>query len=321
MQYIEIVIRPLSDWMSPWQADMLFGHLAWSILYEEGEHSLKEWLGEFNEGGEPPLVLSDGYIGKWLPRPMLPPIRPTDKPVLELEQALEAKKRKSFRWIYRDALLQGEFDELRSLSGNGDPRVSVMHHNIISRYSMRSLNENGLYATEQYGLPNGESTISVYARVKDDREFARLKHHLERVMLSGFGKRKSVGMGRFEVADYFPRDEWFNRTDANAHMWLSHGVPSAHDPIQGYYRLDTKYGKLGEGWDAAGNPFKRPFTRLIPGSIFAGSNAHRNWSGRMLRNVSDVSPDVVQYAFALTLPLKVGEDRLAQMDYCNAGSI
>jgi CRISPR-associated protein Csm4 len=315
MRYVEIVIRPLSDWMTPWQADTLFGHFAWSIRYEEGEQVLKEWLAAFDENGEPPLVLSDGFVGRWLPRPMLPPIRRPDKPVLELEEAIEAKKRKSLRWIDREALLQGRFDDLESLTDRGDPRVSVVHHNIINRYSHRSLNEDGLYATEQYGLPEGETTISVYARVKDKRELERLKHHLDRAGLGGFGKRKSVGMGRFEVAEYIARDAWFNRADADAHMWLSHGVPSPHDPVHGCYRLDTKYGKLGEGWAVSGNPFKRPFTRLVPGSVFAGSNAHRNWSGRILRNISPVHSEVIQYAFALTLPLKLGEDRLAQMGH------
>lgn len=321
MQYIEIVIRPLSDWMTPWQADTLFGHLAWSIRYEEGERALREWLDEFEAGGEPPLVLSDGFIGRWLPRPMLPPVRRTDKSALDLEEALEAKKRKTLRWIDRDALLRGEYDYLMSLSGKGDPRVSVMHHNVINRYSQRSLDEDGLYATEQYGLPEGEATLSIYARVKDDREFGRLKHHLERVALTGYGKRKSAGMGRFEVAEYIPRDEWFMRSDGNVHMWLSHGVPSVHDPVHGFYRLNTKYGKLGEGWGELRNPFKLPFTRLVPGSVFTGSNAHRNWSGRMLRDISDVLSDVVQYALALTLPLKVEEERLAQMDHRHAGGI
>jgi CRISPR-associated protein Csm4 len=321
MRYIEVVIRPLSEWMTPWQADTLVGHVAWSIRYEEGERALKEWLDAFDEAGEPPLVLSDGFIGKWLPRPMLPPTHRPDMPVLDLQEAIQAKKRKSLRWIDRDALLQGRFDALESLSDKGDPRMSIVHHNVINRYSFRSLNEDGLYATEQYGLPEGETTISIYARVKDDRELDRLKYHLVRTGLSGFGKRKSVGMGHFEVVEVIARDTWFNCPDADAHMWLSHGVPSVHDPVLGCYRLDTKYGKLGEGWGMSGNPFKRPFTRLIPGSVFAGSNANRNWSGRALRNISPAHPEVVQYAFALTLPLKVGEDRFAQMGHCHAGSL
>jgi CRISPR-associated protein Csm4 len=319
MHYIEIVIRPLSDWMTPWQADTLFGHLAWSIRYEEGEQALKEWLDAYDEGGEPPIILSDGFIGRWLPRPMLPLVRRPDKPLLELEEAIEAKKRKSLRWIDRDALIQGRYDDLDSLSDKGEPRESVVHHNVISRYSHRSLNEDGLYAVEQYGLPEEETTISIYARVKDDRELERLKFHMERAGLIGFGKRKSVGMGRFEVEEYIARDAWFNRPDADAHMWLSHGVPAPHDPVHGCYRIDTKYGKLGDGLATSGNPFKRPFTRLVPGSVFTGSNAHRNWSGRMLQNLAPAHPEVVQYAFALTLPLTVGEDRLAQMDFRFAG--
>lgn len=300
MIYIEMVIRPLSDWMTPWQADTLFGHLAWSIRFDEGERELQNWLERFFTE-EPPVVLSDGFIGKWLPRPILPPLRRTDS----LEEAKEAKHRKSMRWVDREALLRGTYNSSDVLSKNGDPNVRAMYHNVINRMNHRSLNEDGLYVVEQYGMPGGESFISIYARLHDNKELERLKYHMERLSMTGYGKRKSVGMGRFELVDIIPRDDWFSNSSANAHLWLSHGVPAPIDPVQGWYRLDTKYGKIGEGWDGQPLPFKRPITRLVPGSVFLGNNAPRNWSGRMIRGILESRPEVVQYALALTLPFKM----------------
>ncbi len=93
-------LKPRSATRSPWQADTLFGHLCWLILYEASEPVLHEFL-DFYGRGQPPLLFSNGFPGDWLPRPLLP--------APEIEQGRskrgqvaamqEAKAVKGIRWV------------------------------------------------------------------------------------------------------------------------------------------------------------------------------------------------------------------------------
>ena len=319
MRYVEIVLRPLSDWMTPWQADTVFGHIAWAIRYEQGEKALVDWLHRF-EGDEPPFVLSDGFIGAWLPRPLLPPRIGSGHTSLDARELQEAKKRKSLRWIHREALLRGELDITASLSKQGDALSRTVHHNVIDRRTGASLSEDdGLYAVEQFTLPEGETTLSFYAAVPDEAALEQLQQHFEKLGVTGFGKRKSVGMGHFKVVEILQRDDWFQRKPTNAHMWLGHGVPAPGDPTRGYYRLATKYGKLAEGWNHSASIFKRPLTRITPGSIFYSPEPAKSWSGSMVRGISELHPGVMQYGLTLTLPLRLEENFVDTMVTGNAG--
>src|SRR5256885_2344181 len=55
-----------------WHADTVFGHLCWSLLRRSGETTLTEFLSLY-EAKTPPVLLSDGFPGDYLPRPLLPP--------------------------------------------------------------------------------------------------------------------------------------------------------------------------------------------------------------------------------------------------------
>ena len=65
-------LQPSSATLSPWQADMLFGHLCWEAYFAGGDKGLDDFLAPFR-AGKPPFVLSDGFPGETFPRPLLPP--------------------------------------------------------------------------------------------------------------------------------------------------------------------------------------------------------------------------------------------------------
>src|SRR5207248_2623978 len=54
-----------------WQADTIFGHLCWKLLRRGSEAELNKFL-ELYEQGQPPILLSDGFPGNYLPRPLAP---------------------------------------------------------------------------------------------------------------------------------------------------------------------------------------------------------------------------------------------------------
>lgn len=321
MRWLEIILEPKSNVLTPWQADTLFGHMAWEMRYEHGEKVLREWLDSFalplDEEAKasfmPPFVLSDGFATGWLPRPMLPP--PIRNTVITLEDARQAKTSKNLRWLSTEAWQQGNYNDRSSLSKQGEWRIRVSMHNIIDRHTMQTLEEGGFFASEEYVLPvdlNTEEaqTVSIFAAIRSQSDGQQLVSLLERIALIGYGKRKSVGFGQFNISAVHDRTDWWTKwiEQANAHMWLSHGVPSRYDCTHGWYRIRTKHGKIGEGWSELQNPFKKPLTRIVPGSVFKNpKGSYQSYAGCMIDRISEYRPEIVQYAYALTLPLVIEE--------------
>jgi len=322
MRWLEITIEPKSSVLTPWQADTLFGHMAWEMSYEHGEKKLREWLDSFALPDDeeeraafmPPFVLSDGFASGWLPRPMLPP-RKRNASEFSLNEARQAKKQKNLRWLRTERWLEGNYHDMAGLSKQGEWMTRLSMHNIIDRNTIQTLEEGGLFANEEYSLPinpdSGEAQkVSIFAAVRSDTDSQQLIALMERVALIGYGKRKSVGYGQFRICDVHDRSEWWNKWGkrANAQMWLSHGVPSRYDSVNGWYRVKTKHGKIGEGWSDLKNPFKKPLSRIVPGSVFTiPEGRYRSYAGCMIDNISDYRPEIVQYAYALTLPLVIEE--------------
>lgn len=306
MNYTEFKLKPTSPWMTPWQADTLFGHLAWEMYYEEGEEALQNWLEQFDNA--PPLLMSDGFVGEWLPRPLLPIIRKQNR--LTIEEVIVSKKRKGLNWMKREDIISGKWENEEVLSKAGELKKITQLHNVINRHQGSSFEKNGLYEQPAYILPKDETTISIYIGTQNKMELRRFSHYLKKISLVGYGKRKTVGMGQFEITEIIDRTNWFNGRDCNAVMWLAHGVPSELDPIKGCYKIDTKYGKLGEGHIELGTPFKKPLTRICPGAVFLQENINKCYAGRMIYHITEANPKVVQYGYTLTLPIKLDGDRL-----------
>jgi CRISPR-associated protein Csm4 len=66
----------------------------------------------------------------------------------------------------------------------------------------------------------------------------------------------------------------------------------------------VKYGKLGEEYALEEIAFKKPLLMLEAGSTFYDSPV-KQFYGRMVRGVSPAYPQVVQYGFALPVPMRL----------------
>jgi len=83
--------------------------------------------------------------------------------------------------------------------------------------------------------------------------------------------------------------------------------PKKNDPTIGFWRLATRFGKLGGPLamtdDETLQPFKYPLTQLKTGAVFLATG--RSFLGRMVHNIHPQRPEVVQYGYALTLPIQL----------------
>ncbi|NSL53041.1 type III-A CRISPR-associated RAMP protein Csm4 [Calidifontibacillus erzurumensis] len=306
MKLYEVQLSLTSPFKTNWQGDILFGHMAWAYRERFGEEHLTRWLETFKE--DPPFVLSDGFITNTLPRPMIPPPKRSYHTKKEMIDNIRQGKK-----IKKQLLVH--VDDFRDFLGGkpltfsdevqGSFKSVVETHNTIDRIKGTSLDENGLYEEESIFLC-GCDTISFFVRVKDECLTLFLEL-LNQVALSGYGKKRNIGYGQFFVKKCCERADLDSSMElANGVVWISHGVPSANDPTNGWYKLQTKYGKLGGNITGKGTVFKKPLTRIIPGAVFITDDP-KPYYGQMISNISPFNPTVVQYAYALALPVKLPE--------------
>jgi CRISPR-associated protein Csm4 len=305
--------------LTPWQADTLFGHLCWALRWRKGPDAVTAFLDRY-EASDPPILLSNGFPGDWLPKPVFPSSLVSAADPAEL-QGLILDREESGR---QEWLSPVEFNAWRSLptvvrpgrhDGLVDEETRTLFKNKINRRTGTTAaveeeegleGEGNLFAVEERFLP--ESRLSVYARIVDDwldtarTLFADVAH-------TGYGRKKSSGYGQFDFdpeADLAPYDGFDEVPGANGFISLSNWVPGPNDPVDGYYRAWVKYGRLGEVYAVQGSdrpPFKQPLVMLEAGACFRVEQP-KPYYGRLVRGVHRDDPDIVQYGLAFDLPIR-----------------
>lgn len=312
MKSYRIDITPHSPWGTPLQADTLFGHLCWALVYTQGGQAVSDFLRAFN-GPQPPLVLSNGFPEGYLPRPLLPgTTKVQEEKAAQDRKTLKGMTLLQAEWLLsaRDGLsedrIQAALLDKNAPIGEKDPwQEELGYHNTIDRRSNAVRAEGGFF--QSLDLHFRGLRLSVYVKT-DYFSTPVLEELLQIVANGGFGRDKSAGLGsfRFALSPFdFPR-----LSGANAFLALSHFVPAPHDPTDGFYDLMTKFGKLG-GDFAVGpisanghhNPYKKPVLMLRSGSVFRDAPV-REWYGRLVPNVH-TDPDIRHYGCCYPLEVRL----------------
>ncbi len=179
-------------------------------------------------------------------------------------------------------------------------------HAQIDRLTGTTGSGGQLYSfTETFFNEKDYGYISIYFK-SDEEWVSKLKKYFELLGQFGFGKRKSVGKGAFEVLDVEPFD-LFDNIKGNAFISLSNFVPAQDDPVNGHYKIMVKYGKLGGGWANTGNPFKHPLIMFQAGSVFKTGINPKPYYGRMVTDIAPGKPEACQYGYAFAVPAVLGE--------------
>jgi CRISPR-associated protein Csm4 len=301
MKLYKITLQLTSPYTTDWQADTIWGHLCWALRFAYGEDELLKFLARYNHD-EVPLLVSNGFPGDLLPRPILP-----GKKVTTRSEFIAAKANKKISW-----LTPGEFTEIINgkepvLSEKNSGTASVTIKNQINRVSGTTRGkETDVASGYLFNFPQRHlEIVSIYLKVVSDF-VETTKDLFDNLSKSGYGKRKTVGYGQFIVKSFNEFTGFESPKNANAFISLSNFVPAVNDPIKGYWGILVKYGKLGEEFAITGNPFKKPLVMFKVGSCFYDSPV-RNCYGRLVRNLSSSYPTVVQYGYALSVPLYLNE--------------
>ena len=310
MDWYKISLQLAAPTPTPWHADTLFGHLCWALAHTEGAGLLDDFLGLYGLDA-PPLVLSNGFPGDLLPRPLLAARAQTAVADLTAERAAFRRGKEARRAVW---LSPAEFERAR----RGEPlqpapskpfAARVTMHNRINRLTGTTGEEASLFALAAEGLAEAGGHITVYALV-DPGFVACLRRCLAYLALNGYGKRKSVGYGALAQATLEPFAGFAPLAEANGFIALSNFVPAAGDPTQGAWQTLVKRGKLGEDYATAGDPFKRPVLMLRAGACFY-DRSPRPYYGRLVAGVHHDFPQVVQYGLALAVSASLPASEVA----------
>lgn len=312
MKLWRIRIVPTSLQLTPWQADTVFGSLCWMLRHREGDAALERFLKPFLDR-DPPFLLSNAMPANFLPLPFSLRIRPPAQSARASHAGREAyrrdkvMKRVSYlpEAVFRE-VCQGT-DTIGELPDQDFTTTASQLHASINRIT-------GTTGSDELGGRLFELTGEVPA--VDIRSYAlyiaeRKPGILDEVLpllcdmqWSGFGKKKSSGMGAFILEGEpepwsYPVPEGM----ANGFVTLSGFVPARNDPVRGFWKIQVKHGKLGEHFAVNGSPFKIPWIFLEPGSCFGTGGPPGEIYGRMLTGLTARDPRIVQYGFAFPVPM------------------
>ena len=298
MSIYKIRLRSLSPFLTPLQADTVFGHLCWVVAHREGEEGIKEFLTPFIKGN-PPFVVSDGFPEGFLPKPVSLDYMGSKSPDLKPEERKKIKRVEFITLAEFNRIRKGEV--ITPSEEGGKEQLYSTIHNTISRLTFTTLKEGGLYTLEERFAESYE----IYVKIIRDDWKRRVIELFEALSKTGFGKKKSIGKGHFSIESVEPFNDFCDVEGADGFVTLSSFFPRREDPTDGFYRTFVKYGKLGEEFTYCGNPFKRPVMLIKTGSVFKTDGRVEEYYGCMIKGIASAKQDVVQYGYAFSVPLKL----------------
>lgn len=322
MKHWRIQIKPTSLQLTPWQADTIFGSLCWAFVHREGNQAVKNFLIPFIQN-DPPFLISDAFPTGYLPVPLSLRVRTPgkiDDTASYAKQKL-VKKVQFLTFHEFHKVSNGEWVEVSEQNGKLIKPVSQLHSTIDrivgTTRGSEDQSEMSLYQSNGWVL-NTEivDTLSVYIAERHDKQIDKIFALLQDIEYTGFGKKKSSGMGAFRmVGNPEPVSFPDPQSSANGFVSLSGFIPSSNDPTQGFWQLRVKHGKLGEYFAAQGSPFKKPWIQLEPGSTFYTQSIPGERYGRMLTELTDIAndPGIVQYGYAYPLPVCFSSELIAKV--------
>ena len=280
-------LKPLSSLITPVMSDTMFGHFCWAIRYQDDEKSLERFLKGYDANLPAPVLFSSAFLSGYIPRPTLPHLgreqalafveRHFGKDKASIFEGLSKikswNKRRLIKIEHWKVLKNSCDDEaLYELLQNGDVDeeekkiTELSSHNVISREIGTVSSEGGGLFTREKIWYDSKISLDIYVLINDSTMETRVDNFLTQYLpQNGFGADKSLGMGAFDVY----RDEGFDPGDfkvvsANARMSLSLAAFPDMVNYPAFYRLKTKFGKLGGDFSVASptggatRPFKKP---------------------------------------------------------------
>lgn len=258
---------------------------------------IDEFLKPFKQG-RPPIILSDGFPSEYLPRPL---IRLADKDIASLDEYAKQKRiKKSTFYEINDFIEVCKGGTLPEYAPENPWVTGMTPHASLDRNTLSTAGEGSFFETEYTTYSPGQiRLLDIYVRCQEEW-FDKIEILFKACSKAGFGRDKSIGMGSFRIMEIEPFNRFRDIDGANGFVNLSSMVPARDDPTDAFYRIRTKYGKIGEGVSV--NPFKSPLIQIEPGAVFRIHGVGREYYGQMIDNIAPGDEKVVQNCYCFPVP-------------------
>ncbi len=289
MKLYKTTITPISTFASPLKGGTLLGQICWSILYIFGEERLKELINSYKK--KPFLIVSDAFPLNYLPKPKMPSR-------LLGEDVKEKKKNRKKIWLKLEELKNGEY-----IKAKRDEEVNRDKSDIIIRNSLNYITSHTDDGFTPYSIEeNSLSKKDLYFLLDEDKlKIDELKEALKLVSEMGYGKKTTIGKGRFKVEAF---EEITIDNSSTTFMTLSPFSPQNLKCEKIFYEPITQFGKFG-GARANKNPFKKPIILANTASVIKFKTKQRHqYLGKAIFNISTLHKDSIYQGYTIVIPIK-----------------
>ena len=317
-----------SSILSPFQSDIIFGHLAWGWRYLNGEEALRELIDSLDAS---PVLISDAFPYGKLPKPILPPVPISRQNAQALESSrnngkyskagmvkalTRFKEMKSITYISAESLatLRSNLSCTTIINNLADEKEEmkipmmeeVVGHNTINRATGMVAKAGGFHPQIETFYPNGcEFWCWIAGDYWNKEDLTALWEYIEN---SGFGADSSIGKGRIKV-ESIEEAELEIPEGANAVMSLSTFIPADNCPTVVDYDSLIKFGRLGSIYANRKDFYKSALLMLKPGSIIKTEWKPEVPLGKTVKNVH-WDTGIVHYGHIFPYPVKIAEGEL-----------
>jgi CRISPR-associated protein Csm4 len=282
--YKKLILKSKSSFSTPLRSDVIFGHICWRMVEKYGQNKLVSFLNDMIE--KPIFLVSDGFPDNYLPRSLDGDQH--EDGTNKSEKISLMKRIKKEKKILLSKPKNNNCIDWQNAEIDVEKFIFLQDtiiHNVIDRDNNLVI-EGGIFDEEIY---KSNSCWNIYINVLDDNKYEdyEIDQLLINVFEIGYGRKKSIGKGSFE-ASWDGNFKFFAENNSMRKLLISHCVLSEKEKDvllnNSMYRIETKYGKLGEIYANCTNPFKKPLIQLKPGSVLM---TNKNYVGEMLMLVQN----------------------------------
>lgn len=299
MKLYKTTLMPASSFATQLKGDTFFGMLCWAIRYKFGEEKLKELIKDY--GKNPFLIVSDGFLSGFLPKPTMP------SRMLGENKDFKKENRKKL-WLSYENLINSKFSKAKTADEVGEilkekgfetykEKAEIITKNIINYTSFTA---DDPYSELEFVLPPQDIYILL-----DESKFglAELKEVICLIGQIGYGKNASIGKGRFEIGDFA---EILQLASSKAFMTLSPCVlQGIGDTKECFYEPFTRFGKHGGYLASSGKFEKSPLLLANTGAVVVfKENRDIKFIGKMITGHSE-QKDTIHQGYSIVLPIKL----------------
>ena len=289
MTLLKTTITAESNFVTQLQGDTLFGQICWSIRFRLGQERLENLLQNYES--EPFLIVSDGFAPGYLPKPTLPSVLLGEDP--------EKKKVNRKRvWLTLDELQNGEYTKAKKdEDANNKVKIESIVKNSINYKTFTTGEGFDPFSEEEYRF----KTKDIYFLLDENRmKVLELEEVLKSVGEMGFGKKSTIGKGRFSASPLIEIN--LPKKSSTTYMLLSSINAFELDAKSFFYDPITKFGKHGALLSTQ-NPFKKPLLLAKSGSVVVFEQPKEiEYLGKAIRGHS-THKETIHQGYAIALPI------------------